>query len=113
MAPDAFRVLGGRFFLRKMEIPNNPREADGRMQFLWNCLVDLDTRLIAVHDRISRLESNKEIGGLEAELIRAQQLLAEQDCQMRRYERVGAHYVVRLAKLLKSLPHKLKSLFVK
>ena len=113
MAPDAFRVLGGRFFLRKMEIPNNPREADGRMQFLWNCLVDLDTRLIAVHDRISRLESNKEIGRLEAELIRAQQLLAEQDCQMRRYERVGAHYVVRLAKLLRSLPHKLKSLFVK
>jgi hypothetical protein len=68
----------GRFFLEKMKMANSPKEWDGRRQFLWNCLVDLDTRLIAAHGRIAKLESN-EIGRLEDELARSRQQLVERD----------------------------------
>ncbi|MEX5213178.1 MAG: hypothetical protein NW703_03340 [Nitrospiraceae bacterium] len=113
MPLDAFRVLGGRFYLERTKQAYSTNGSDGRERYLWNCLVDLDTRLIAAHDRISKLESCSESDGAEGKLTRARQQLAARGRQLRRHERWGAHHVVRLAKAVRQWLRKVRNLFGK
>ncbi len=114
MPPDALNVLGGRFFLEKKKAPNGAREVNSGTRLLWDSLVDVDARLSSAHDRIAKLKGSIELAEAclhrrELAEARLHQQLVERDLQLRRYERIGADHVVRVARLVKGLLLKVRS----